>query len=396
MSFLSTAVYDYRRNMLDKMMDDKGLDGVVLFGADFFQFFSNFHVDVQTWERPIALIMPRKGEPVAIMNALSTHHTGFATERGSLWTKNVRFYCEFPLGHGDNRDSRSFLEQLGDTIGMLGLGNGRLGVDTGAGWLTKVAETHKGLSVETLTSDFRQMRWIKHAEEIAIMKELCALSDWMQEFYRDGIRPGRLVHELDYSIATKAFEEAANRYPGENFELRFFALSGPSSSSPHGDTGQAGARIKEGDAIVNIIIPRLNGVTIENERTYFCGKPSDIQVRAFEAARLANQAAIDNLVAGNALSNVDKAPRQVFVEHGFASTIMHRTGHGMGLIGHEFPEDMAFNARPLIANEVYSAEPGIYLPGIGGFRFDDTVVVGEDGPIVLTNAPKDLTSQTIL
>lgn len=68
----------------------------------------------------------------------------------------------------------------------------------------------------------------------------------------------------------------------------------------------------------------------------------------------------------------------------------------MGLIGHEFPEDMAFNPRPLIANEVYSAEPGIYLPGVGGFRFDDTVVVGESGPIVLTKAPKDLQSQTIL
>ncbi|WP_334129395.1 M24 family metallopeptidase [Sneathiella sp.] len=396
MSFLSSAVYDYRRTMLDKMMDDKGLDGVVLFGADFFQFFSNFHVDVQTWERPIALIMPRRGEPVAILNALSTHHTDFATDRGSLWTKTLLFYCEFPLGRGDNRDARSFLEQLTDTIGALGLGAGRLGVDGSTAWLDKVARTHPGLSAENCTSEFRQMRWIKHREEIDIMRELCDLSDWMQEFYRDGIRPGRLVHELDYSIATKAFEEAASRYPGENFELRFFALSGPSSSSPHGDTGQAGARIKEGDGIVNIIIPRLNGVTIENERTYFCGRPNELQVRAFEAARLANQAAIDNLVAGNALSNVDEAPRQVFIEHGFAGNIMHRTGHGMGLIGHEFPEDMAFNPRPLIANEVYSAEPGIYLPGVGGFRFDDTVVVGESGPIVLTKAPKDLQSQTIL
>ena len=66
----------------------------------------------------------------------------------------------------------------------------------------------------------------------------------------------------------------------------------------------------------------------------------------------------------------------------------------MGLIGHEYPEDMAFNDRPLLAGEVYSAEPGIYLYGVGGFRIDDTVVVG-DTPEVLTHAPKDLDSITL-
>ena len=158
-------------------------------------------------------------------------------------------------------------------------------------------ETHSQLSIKTVAPDFRALRWIKHPEEIQIMKSICALSDWMQDLYREGIRPGRLVHELDYSIATKAFEEAANRFPGENFELRFFTLSGASSSSPHGDTGQAGARIANGDGIVNIIIPRLNGVTIENERTYFCGKPGDVQKRAFEAARLVDP--IENQTLGH-------------------------------------------------------------------------------------------------
>ncbi|MZR30400.1 M24 family metallopeptidase [Sneathiella litorea] len=395
MSFLSPAVYDYRRAKLDRMMDDNGLAGVVILGADFFQFFSNFHVDVLTWERPIALIIPREGEPVAILNALSTHHIGFARDRGSLWTADVNYYCEFPLGQADRRNAKNFLEQLTDKIGELGLSSGTVGIDTGAGWLTKVQESHPGLHVKTLAPEFRSLRWIKHDEEIQIMQDMGELSDWMQDHYREGIRPGRLVHELDYSIATKTFEEAANRFPGENFELRFFTLSGPSSSSPHGDTGQAGARIAKGDGIVNILIPRLNGVTIENERTYFCGQPSDLQKRAFEAARLANQAAIDQLVAGNPVSSVDEEPRRIFTEHGFAENIMHRTGHGMGLIGHEFPEDMAFNNRPLMVNEVYSAEPGIYLPGVGGFRFDDSVVISENGPRVLTNAPKDLNSQTI-
>lgn len=66
----------------------------------------------------------------------------------------------------------------------------------------------------------------------------------------------------------------------------------------------------------------------------------------------------------------------------------------MGLAGHEFPDDTAFNQRPLVADEVYSAEPGIYLFGMGGFRHDDTVIV-DDPPELVTHHPKDIEAQTL-
>ena len=77
---------------------------------------------------------------------------------------------------------------------------------------------------------------------------------------------------------------------------------------------------------------------------------------------------------------------------GCADLILRRTGHGMGTLG-RFPEDLT-NTRPLLENEVYSAEPGLYEWGLGCFRHDDTVVVGAR-PEVLTRAPKDLASQTV-
>ena len=85
---------------------------------------------------------------------------------------------------------------------------------------------------------------------------------------------------------------------------------------------------------------------------------------------------------------------------GFGEFICHRTGHGMGIghggavTAHDFPHDTAIETRPLEANELYSVEPGIYLPGIGGFRHDDSVVVG-DVPEVLTHTPRDLETQTL-
>lgn len=67
----------------------------------------------------------------------------------------------------------------------------------------------------------------------------------------------------------------------------------------------------------------------------------------------------------------------------------------MGIAGHEFPEDMAFNYRPLMENEVYSCEPGVYIYGVGGFRQDDTVVVGKTQPQVITTRSKRLEDQIV-
>ncbi|MGH2559730.1 MAG: M24 family metallopeptidase, partial [Thermomicrobiales bacterium] len=75
--------------------------------------------------------------------------------------------------------------------------------------------------------------------------------------------------------------------------------------------------------------------------------------------------------------------------------IMHRTGHGMGIAGHEFPEDMPFLHRPYMENEVYSCEPGIYIYGLGGFRHDDTVIVGKKKPEVITQRSKRLEDQIV-
>jgi Xaa-Pro aminopeptidase/Xaa-Pro dipeptidase len=90
------------------------------------------------------------------------------------------------------------------------------------------------------------------------------------------------------------------------------------------------------------------------------------------------------MVAGEPLCEVDAAAQAVIEQAGLGRYIIHRTGHGIGIAGHEEPADMAFNPRPLLAGEVLSSEPGIYIYGLGGFRHDDTVIVGLNGPEVVT------------
>jgi Xaa-Pro aminopeptidase len=94
-------------------------------------------------------------------------------------------------------------------------------------------------------------------------------------------------------------------------------------------------------------------------------------------------------VLGAPIAGIDRAALEVIDAYGFAENVHHRAGHGIGLRGHDLPDDMAFNTRPLRAGEVYTIEPGIYLYGLGGFRIDDTIVVA-DPPESLTHTPRDI------
>lgn len=395
MAFLGAAVREYRHGLMRELMDREGLDALAFTTADFVQFATNFATDVQTWERPIVCVVPRDGEPFAVLNELSTNHWRYAAEDQRLWVTDAQFYAEHPRLGARAPLVSQWPEMVAERLRGAGLARARIGADAAGGMLGRAVGLLPGAKLEAIVPFLRALRWVKHPEEIALMREIAALSDWVQERYREAIRPGRLVQEMDMAMAAQMAEEGARRFPGEHLEImRCWTLSGPASAAPHGDGRQAGARIERGHGMVNIVIPRVNGLVVENERTWFCGPPDDRQRRLFDAATAANEAACEAAVTGAPVCAIDAAAQAVIERAGFGEHILHRTGHGMGTLGHEFPEDMAFNTRPLLEREVYSAEPGLYVFGLGGFRHDDTVVVGAR-PEVLTRAPKDMRSQTI-
>ncbi len=241
-----------------------------------------------------------------------------------------------------------------------------------------------------------RLREDKYPAELEIMRLCADLTDWGQAKYMELVKPGLNVKAFDHHIASLIMEEGASRYPKDRWEIRVMSVAGASSAAPHGTGADAGEQFQKGDGVVNIIVGRLNGLVVENERTLFIGEPkSDEQRRAFQAATDACEAAAREMVAGNIVANADAAAQQVIEAAGFGDNIRHRTGHGMGIAGHEFPEDMPFNYRPFRENEVYSCEPGIYIYGLGGFRHDDTVIVGKDQPEVITKWTKKLEDQIV-
>lgn len=394
MPFLSSEVFDARRKAMSAFMDARGLDALVFTTDDWVQYATNFHLDVRPWERPVMAVVPRNGDPFCLMNELSTHHLRMAGERGQLWVEEIHLYDEHRSGANARRLVTEWPAIAAELLADHGLAKGRLGVDSGGGPLPQVKETLGAIEVLPLGGEMRRLRWVKHPEELALLRQIADLTDWTQARYAEAMRPGRLWQATDSAMHAAFFEEAAERFPGEHAEVRGYTLSGPASCSPHGSGAPTGARFETGHGVVNIVVARLNGMVVENERTWFIGPPSDRQAEAYAAALAANEAAIAQMTPGTAVQAIEDAARAEIETAGFGACIRHRTGHGIGILGHEFPEDMAFNDRALEAGEVYSAEPGIYIWGLGGFRIDDTVIVGAT-PEVVTRYPKDLASITL-
>ena len=395
MGYLSRSVFRDRLARIREALGEADLAALVVLTPENFLYVSGYFLDVQPWERPVAAVVPRDEDPFLIMHELSTNHVRYANEHDSMWIREVHFYTEHYRLHRRTYLTPQWPQMAADLLRRKGLGRGRLGVDSAGGPITRVPDLLPDLRLVDAGRILREMRMVKCEEELALIREGAELSDWGQARYREHLAPGRPLAEIDTLVAHEMAAEAVRRFPEYKVEIRVSGLTGPNSACPHGISGDYGQVVEAGHGIVNIVIPRLNGYVCENERTFFVGTPTREQASAFEAAVEAQAAAAEVFVAGAAMADADAAAQRVFERRGFADRIIHRTGHGIGLAGHEHPDDIAFNYRPLVENEVWSCEPGIYLYGVGGFRHDDTVIVKAGRAEITTRFPRDLESQTI-
>ncbi len=396
MNFLKRDVFVKRHQRIKEFLEREGYQAYLVLTPDNFYYATGFFLDVAPWERPVAAVIPKNGDPFLVMNELSTHHVQMAKERDTLAVDDVYFWHEHVSSTIRGFTKLQWTGLLAQELKNRGIDRGILACDSSWGSLKPLTGYLPKVDFATEAEFIKDMRTYKSPEELELFREGAKLSDYGQSVFRDLVKPGKFMVDVDLSTTREMAIKGAEMFPGDKVEPRCFSLSGPASASPHGTGGDADMRIERGHGIVNIIIVRYNGYTVENERTYIVGEPSsDVQERAFRASTAASLAASRQMVAGNLTSSIDAAAQAEIEKAGFGAHIRHRTGHGLGIAGHEFPEDVAFNHRPLRAGEVWSAEPGIYVYGVGGFRHDDTVIVGEKEPEVLTTWPKDLESQTI-
>ena len=190
--------------------------------------------------------------------------------------------------------------------------------------------------------------------------------------------------------------EVRDRLVAEGHEQAEFAIvaSGPNSASPHHHPGER--VIRAGDAIVLDIGGTLGGYGSDTTRTLWvtggdpAAEPDDDFRRLYEVLRDAQAMAVDAVRPDLPCERIDAVAREVITAAGYGDAFVHRTGHGIGLEGHEEPYIVSGSVQPLEPGMAFSVEPGIYLEGRYGARIEDIVICGEHGPLVLNELSREL------
>jgi Xaa-Pro aminopeptidase len=239
-----------------------------------------------------------------------------------------------------------------------------------------------------------RLRIIKDAHEIEMLRKggqlLSAVATDVLREIKSGMKEQEFAARIDWRIKNAGFERCS-------FET--IVASGPNAALPH---AHAGDRVmQEGDLVVLDFGGVYGGYCVDLTRTVALGRADGEMRRVYGAVLEAQQAAIATVRPGVRAGDIDAAAREALGRHKLAEAFGHSTGHGLGVEIHETPRIGPRRestgdapAPPDVAIEpgmVFTVEPGAYLPGWGGVRIEDDVLVTSDGVEVLTNVPTSLT-----
>ncbi len=283
-------------------------------------------------------------------------------------------------------DEDGYADAFVDAAAALNLDESVLGVDD------QTMRVFEWLALEHAAPQIRLRRYGQHllsqrarksADEVALLRRAIAISEAALAELLAQVQPG--MTELE--IAAR-LESLLNVHGAQGLAFSPLVQTGPNAADPHGTSTERA--LQEGESLLIDFGAKLDGYPADITRTVCIGEPSAKLTEIHALVLAANQAAIAAAGPGVSASAVDQAARDVIESAGYGEYFMHRTGHGLGLEVHELPQIAAGNDAPLELGMVFTVEPGIYLPGVGGVRIEDNVHVTGTGVEVLTAYPRDL------
>ena len=228
-----------------------------------------------------------------------------------------------------------------------------------------------------------QMRRIKTKKELELIATAQSITDKafrkILKFIKPGVTELAIAAELEYQM---------RKLGADGVAFDTIIASGVNTSKPHANPTEK--KVCSGDAVTMDFGAKYHGYCSDMTRTIFVGKPSDEMKNIYQVVLKAQNNAIKNMSAGMTGKQVDSLAREVIQANGYGDRFTHGLGHSVGIDIHEKPMCNEASEEILEENMLMTVEPGIYVPGVGGVRIEDLVILKQDGVKNLTTSAKDI------
>ena len=373
-----------------------GLAGVVLFDRAYVLYYSGFAF-IPT-ERPIAFVMSARGERGLFVPRLEREHA----EANALIDR-VDHYVEYPH---DPHPTEALKRLIGE-MGMIGDAEAKIAADDDGypwifGYRGPALSKLIGRQVVPVRGFIEDQLMCKSPAELALIRESCVWGNLAHTLLQRYTKPGVTETEVSQRASDEAtrtmldaigpiYRAQSEYYDGATAGYR--GQIGRNAAIPHALANNL--TFQDGDVLVTGAAAACWGYHSELERTMVIGKPSAEVKAMFEHMLALQETAFDAIKPGIPCSEVDRKVRAYYEQHDLMPYWKHHVGHNIGLRYHESPFLDIGDQTILQPGMLFTVEPGLYAPHLGGFRHSDTIVVTDDGIEIYTYYPRDLESLTI-
>jgi Xaa-Pro aminopeptidase len=381
-----------RRERLLAHIGDQKLTGYVLFDEQYIQYFTSFSFPAT--ERPVAFAANASGEMALFVPWFEVERVREETE-----FERVESYPEYPGVEHPMLMLGRVLRDMSITGAVAADSDGYPGI---LGYTGPSLSEVLGGATTALSPFIESLMVLKSEAEITLIRESarwCEAGHRLLALYsRPGTTEAQASLRAGHEATLQMLEALGSSFGGQQ------ASSDGVSVGYRGQIGRRSAwahaiahniEFQPGDVLVSETSAPIWGYNAELERTLIVGPPTDEMRRLFDHMVAAQNVALGCLRPGITCAEVDRAVLDYFAAHDLMPYWRQHVGHAIGLRNHEPPFLDVGDRTPIEAGMVFTIEPGLYSPTVGGFRHSDTVVVTPDGIDVLTDYPKDIESLTI-